>query len=187
VTVAINGLILFLGTSSYIAAIWQMTRGKYKPNTFSRIIWLALAINNTAGVILSHGSTPSVLLATLFLVGNIAMCVGSFWFGIIRIGKLEIACIGILLVSVGLWILTPIPLVNLGIGLFAHLIGAFPTLKTAYLDGKSESLAFWSLFFIASLLSMFASLGSPFSAVIFPTYFVLFDGIMIFLCLRRRR
>jgi len=187
VSFVLNGFILFFGTASYIAAIWQMRRGKYKPNTFSRLIWLALAINSTAGVILSHSSNPSILLAIVFLIGNAAMCVGSFWVGRMTIGKLEIACIGILLVSIALWLFTPIPLVNLGIGLFAHLVGAFPTLKNVYDDGKSESLSFWSLFFIASLLSLLGSIGSPLSAVIFPLYFVLFDGGMLILCLRRHR
>ncbi len=183
----LNTLILLFGTASYVAGIWQMLRGKYKPNTFSRVIWLLLAINSTAGVVLSQSSPASVLLAWVFLIGNTAMCVISFWHGTRRFGYLEILCMTLLLVSAVLWIASPNPLLNLGIGLFAHLVGASPTFKSVYQNGKSESLAFWSLFFMASVFSLVASIGSPISSVIFPLYFVVFDGTMMGLCVRKNR
>lgn len=79
------------------------------------------------------------------------------------------------------------PLVNLGIGLLAHFIGAQPTYKRVWHDGSSESAAFWSLFFIASIFSVIASIGSPIQDIMFPIYFMLFDGSMTVLALRRAR
>jgi hypothetical protein len=186
-TVMLNTLILLFGTASYAAAVWQMLRGKYQPNTFSRVIWLLLAINSTAGVILSQSSAASILLAWVFLVGNSAMCVISFWYGTRRFGYLEMVCITLLLVSTLLWMTASNPLLNLGIGLFAHFVGAAPTFKSVYQNSKSESFAFWSLFFLASVFSLAASIGSPINSVIFPLYFVVFDGTMMGLCLRKQR
>ena len=89
--------------------------------------------------------------------------------------------------SRGILLLYPLPLINLSIGLFAHFIGGIPTFKNAYRNNESESTAFWSLFFIASLISLIASIGSPLRTMIFPLYFVGFDGLMILLSVSTRQ
>ena len=51
----------------------------------------------------------------------------------------------------------------------------------------SESTGFWSLFFIASMLSLVLDWGQPVVMLLFPLYFVLFDGLMTVLSLRMSR
>ena len=180
-------IILLFGSASYLVAILQMIKGSYRPNVFSRVIWLLLAINSMAGVIYSQGSHASYLLAAVSLIGSLLICLGSFWRGSGAMRKLEYSCLGLFLLSVAIWVLYPIPVVNLCIGLGAHFIGAIPSFRQVYLNGKSESTAFWSLFFIASLTSVISSLGSPLSALIYPLYFTIFDGSMMVLSLRPPR
>lgn len=164
-----------------------MLRGSYKPSTFSRIVWLLLGINGFVGVLLSSTSTAAVLLAGISLLGSAAMCVLSFWKGVRTIGTLEYVCIALLVVSGLIWVFFNAPLINLSISLFAHFIGAVPTYKKVWLEPKSESWGFWSLFFFASVLSIFASPGSSIKDVVFPIYFTLFDGSIFFLSLRKRK
>ena len=102
-------------------------------------------------------------------------------------GSLEWICLGLLVISGGLWLVIDAPLINLSIGLLAHLIGALPTYKRVWEDGSSESTAFWSLFFIASIFSVVVSQGEPVQNMLFPIYFVLFDGSMTILSLRRQK
>ena len=179
-------VIAILAGASYLLGLVQMLRGSYKPSTFSRIVWLLLGVNGFAGVLLSSTSTAAVLLAGISLLGSAAMCVLSFWKGVRTIGKLEYVCIVLLIVSGLIWIFFEAPLVNLFISLFAHFIGAVPTYKKVWLEPKSESWGFWSLFFFASVLSIFASPGSSIKDVVFPIYFSLFDGSIFFLSLRRK-
>jgi len=179
-------LILLLGTASYAVGVYQMLKGKYSPSVFSRAVWLLLAVNSFAGVVVSGGSDASILLAAILLAGNAAMCVVSLWKGNKSFGKLEYICIGLLVLSGLIWVIFDAPLLNLGISLFAHFVGAAPTYKTVWKNPKSESTSFWSLFFVASVLSIFASNGESLSAIVFPIYYALFDGSMFGLSLRRK-
>ncbi len=179
--------ICLLGTASYVIGVWQMLKNKYSPSTFSRVVWVLLAINSFAGVILSQSSRASVLLGGLLLLGNVAVCIVSFWKGVRTIGKLEYICLALLAASGLIWIFFSAPLVNLGISFIAHFVGAVPTYKKVWSDPKSESTAFWSLFFFASLLSIFASPGSSIRDVLLPVYYTFFDGSLFVLSLRRRK
>lgn len=178
--------ITILGSASYALGIKQMIQGKYVPSTFSRVVWVLLAINSFAAVILSHSSTASILLGGILLLGNIAMCVASLWKGTKELGRLEYICILLLILSALVWIFFKAPLLNLTISLIAHFIGAAPTFKKVWADPASESTGFWSLFFFASLLSIFASPGSSLQAIILPIYFTLFDGSLFLLSMRRK-
>lgn len=178
-------LILLFGIASYAVGLRQMWQGVYSPSTFSRVVWLLLAINSFAGVVVSGGTTASVLLAGILLAGNAAICILSFWKGSREFGRLELFCLGMLAVSGIVWIVFDAPLLNLGIGLFAHLIGALPTYKRVLRDPGAESTAFWSLFFVASVFSIAASYGKPLGEIVFPIYFALFDGSLFLLSLRK--
>lgn len=178
-------LILVFGFASYIVGLKEMLTGKYSPSVFSRVVWLLLAIISFAGVVVSHSTSASTLLAGVFLVGNTAICITSFSKGSREIGKLEYVCLGILVISGVVWLVYKAPLVSLSISLFAHLVGAVPTYKRVWRKPANESAGFWSLFFIASVLSVAASWGEPLKLIIFPIYFVLFDGSMTFLSLRK--
>ena len=178
-------LILLFGTASYVVGVRQMIKNQYSPSTFSRIIWVLLSINSFAGVVLSNGSQSSILLGGIFLLGNIAICIVSFWKGIRKIGKIEYFCLVLLLISSVIWIFFNQPLLNLVISLFAHFIGGIPTYKKVWLNPKSESFGFWSLFFVASLLSVFVAQTTSLIVILFPVYFTLFDGGMTLLTLRK--
>jgi len=135
-------LIALFGSASYLAGSCQIVRGKYRPSVFSRVVWLLLAVNTFAGVVVSKSSEASILLAIIFLVGNAIICVLSFWRGTYEFGKLEYICLALLLFSAVVWTVFDVPLINLGIGLLAHFIGALPTYRRVWKDGSSESTAF---------------------------------------------
>ncbi len=178
-------LILILGTASYVVGVKQMLQNKYVPSTFSRIIWLLLSVNSFAGVVLS-GSNSSILLAVIFMLGNLVVCIVSFWKGTKQFGFLEYICVGLLLVSGLVWIFFYVPILNLVISLVAHFIGGIPTYKKVWLNPQSESVGFWSLFFFASLLSVVTAQTVQIDKVIFPIYFTIFDGSMFGLTLRKK-
>lgn len=178
-------LILLFGSASYFIGLKEMLAGKYAPSIFSRLVWLLLAIISSASVLVSKSTTASIVLAGVFLLGNAAICVASFWKGSKEFNKLEYLCLAILIMSGIVWIVFKAPLVSLVVSLLAHFVGALPTYKRVILKPRSESTGFWSLFFIASALSVVASLGQPAKLIIFPAYFMLFDGSMTFLSMRK--
>lgn len=177
-------IIALLGISSYAAGAWKMLRNKYSPSVFSRIVWVLLAINSFVAVVLS-GSSASILLGAILLLGNIAICIISFSKGTKGMGNLEYICLVLLAISVLIWIFFRAPVVNLVISLAAHFIGAAPTYKKVWLDPKSEDVTFWFLFFLASALSIFVSDYSSLTTILLPIYFAAFDGSILLLAMRR--
>jgi hypothetical protein len=177
-------VIAILGISSYVVGIRDILHGVYSPSVFSRLVWMLISINSFAGVIISKGSTSSIVLVSVFLIGNMSIGLLSVWKGTRSIGKLEYICMGLLFVSVFVWFFFYLPILNLLIGLIAHFIGGLPTYKKVWTNPSGESSGFWSLFFFASALSVVAAGGQPFSAIIFPLYFMLFDGSLWMLSLR---
>lgn len=185
VQLALDGLILAFGSASYVVGSKDIVTGAYRPSIFSRVVWLLLAVISCAGVVASHGGVASVLLSAIFLAGNAAICLLSLWKGTRGFGRLEYLCLAILIVSGVVWIAFDAPLVSVAISLLAHLVGGAPTYRTVWRHPRSESAGFWSLFFIASALSLLAGLGGPWQSLVFPAYFTVFDGGMTFLSLRR--
>lgn len=177
-------MITILGVSSYAIGILKMLSNQYSPSIFSRVIWVLLAINSFAGVVLSHSSHASILLGGILLLGNILICIVSFFKGTSGIGKLEYICSALLIVSVIVWIVSDTPLINLTLSLVAHFIGAAPTYKRVWQNPRSEDIGFWLLFFLASVLSIFTSSTFSLKIVILPVYFALFDGSILLLALR---
>lgn len=178
-------VITILGLSSYIIGLWKILINQYSPSTFSRVVWVLLAVNSFSSVALSNSSQASLLLAAISLAGNIAICIASFWKGTKEMGQLEYVCVALLILSGLVWIFFNAPLVNLGISLLAHFIGAGPTYKKVFRNPHSENMAFWLLFFLASVLSIFVSDTMSFKAIILPVYYALFDGSIIVLILRK--
>lgn len=180
-------VVLVFGIASYIVGVREIWRGSYRPSVFSRAIWLLLAINSFAGVIASQGTRGSVLLAAILLVGNAAICAMSVWKGTRTFGRLEMACLALLSVSAFVWMRYDVPLINLGLSLFAHFIGALPTIRRVLLQPSSESTEFWALFFIASCASVAMGTAGNWQGVLLPVYFMLFDGTMMALSLRKSK
>jgi hypothetical protein len=180
-------LIVVFGCASYVVGSRAIITGSYAPLVFSRVVWLLLSIISFAGVAASGSSAPAVLLAAVFLAGNAVICGLSFWKGTRGVGVLEYVCLAILAVSAAIWAVFDAPAISVAVSLLAHFVGGAPTYRSVWRDPRSESAGFWSLFFIASVLSLVTDLDQPVHQLIFPAYFVLFDGAMTVLSLRRNR
>lgn len=178
-------LIVGFGSASYIVGCREILLGRYSPSIFSRVVWFLLAAISFAGVVASGSAPASVLLSGIFLTGNAAVCLLSFWKGSPGFGRLEFVCLAILVMSGAAWAVFDAPVISLAISLLAHFVGGAPTYKAVWRNPRAESAGFWSLFFVASMLSLVADVDEPWQSLIFPTYFVLFDGGMTILALRR--
>jgi hypothetical protein len=179
------GLITLFALASYFMGVLRMLQNRYKPSTFSRVIWLLLAINSYAGVYLSQSSSSSVLLSGIAVLGGIAMCIVSFFKGSREMGRLEVFCIFLLIISLIIWLLFDAPLTNLCISLFAHFVGGLPTYKKVWREPGSEDTSFWAFFFVAGLLSVFVSDLADIKGILYPLYFILFDGSILLLTSRK--
>lgn len=179
-------LILLLGIATYGSAVWQMLKGQYSPSFFSRGVWFLLGINSFAGVLLGNGSTPSVVLASTLFVGNAVVFGVSYKKGSRDFHSVEKFSLALLIISVFVWAVFDQPFVGLIMSLVAHFIGGIPTIWRVAKNPKSEQAYHWYFFFIACVMSIFASDNKSITAILFPVYFALFDGLIITLANRKR-
>jgi hypothetical protein len=179
-------VIAALGIACYTIGVIQILRGKFRPSVFSRMVWFLLSLVSFLGVLASQGTSSSILMAGLAFLGCTLIFTLSFWKGSKTFGKLEYICLALLVLSVLVWVIFQSPLASLLVTIFADLVGGIPTLQKVWKNPSSESVAFWGLFALAGLLSLLDSYGSPWTTFVFPLYIVLFDGIVFFLCLRKK-
>ncbi len=178
--------VFILGITAYISAVWQMLAGQYKPSFFSRGVWFLLGINSFAGVFLGDGSTASILLAATLLIGNTAVFAVSYSKGSRIFGAAEKISLGLLVASGLAWAILDEPFLGLIISLVAHFIGGIPTIWRTIKKETSERAYHWYFFFVASVLSVIISPDRSLTAILFPLYFALFDGLIIVLSHRHR-
>lgn len=158
-----------------------MLAGQYRPSFFSRGVWFLLGINSFAGVSLGDGSTAAVLLAAALLIGNAAVFAVSYAKGSRAFGTAEKISLGLLVISGLLWAILDEPFLGLIISLVAHFIGGIPTIWRTIKNETSERAYHWYFFFAASVLSIIISSDRSLTAILFPLYFALFDGLIIVL------
>jgi hypothetical protein len=178
-------LIALLVIISYFIGSKAILHDKYNPSIYSRFIWQFLAINSFASVVALNNNFTVQLLAGLGVLGNASILLLSFKKSLRTFGITEILCSILLVASLAIWIFTKLPLLNLTIGLIAHLIAGIPTIKKVFLNPKDEDLLFWFFFFAATFLALFKVETRQISSYLYPLYFTIFDGSMVLLCLRR--
>lgn len=178
--------ITLLGIATYASAVWQMLVGQYSPSFFTRGVWLLLGINSFVGVFYGEGTKASVILAATLLIGNAAVFLVSYKKGSRDFGAVEWASFALLIIALLIWLLLDTPFVTLIISLVAHFLGGIPTIWRTIKKPSSEQALHWYFFFTASVLSIIASPDKSLTAILFPVYFALFDGLIISLVNRKK-
>ena len=179
-----NILILLFTVASYFFGAKAIVENRYRPNVFSRIIWLLVALNGLASVILLKNSSSIILFAVLGFLGSFLIFVLSLREKA-SFGLIELISTVLLLLSLALWFFVRIPFLNLTIGLVITFIGGVPTYIKALKDPYDENIPFWLFFTLASLVTLYNSDRSTLSGYLFPLYFLITNAGMTLLCLRR--
>lgn len=180
-----NWVIAILVIFSYSIAVKAILKNRYHPSVYSRFIWLLLAVNNFASILALKSNSNIVLLASLVLSGSLVILILSLRKAKRKFDKTELISTALLILSIAVWIFANLPLVNLIIGLVAHFIGGIPTYKKTLKNPRDEYVLFWFLFSIASLLTFITTDKTRIADYLYPLYYVLFDGSIVLLCLRR--
>ena len=91
----------------------------------------------------------------------------------------------LLVISFLFWFFTDVPIVNLSIGLIAHLLGSLPTVVRVVKKPESENAPFWLFFALASIITLLSTHGGNLKDYVFATYFCIFDGTLAVLAFRK--
>lgn len=178
-------ILLFAGIS-YLIGFHAILKKGYRPNLFTRVVFLCLSVNNLASVISLHNQYSILVLAWVTFAGSLLIFLGAIIFKGERLwSRSETISTVFLIISFLFWIFTDIPLINLSIGLIAHLLGSLPTVTRVIKKPESENIPFWLLFAIASIITLLSTHSGNIKDYLFAIYFCIFDGTLAVLAFRK--
>lgn len=165
-----------IAIAAYIPYLSSIFRGKTRPNRATWVIWAVLGViicasywsvgaRNTFWFTLPAGTVVIALLSIKYGVGG--------WTPFDRLCLLGAAS-GLLL-----WWISGIPFTALIIGILIDIIGYLPTMRKIWHDPASEDKLTWMMFFMASVLNLFALETWAFEIAILPIYVLVFNGAML--------
>ncbi len=172
-TLALLSGILFL--AAYVPYIRGVVMKTKRPMRSSWFIWAALDTITGASMFAQHAVNPQILASVL---GCWAVCVLTLKYGKPGLDALDIACLLLSALGIGLWVMFDSPFLALLMSLSITFIGSLPTFVSAWIDPRDESRPAWLLYALSSAVAILAIPAWTFAAAAQPLTFFLISGIM---------
>lgn len=175
------GLLYVAGFAPYIASV---IRGKSKPSKATWLIWSVLDIITLVGM-MSQGQVSATLVAGT--CGSLTVAILALRKGEAGWSKVDRLAIAGAIAGLALWALTRSANVAIIITLAVMMIGAVPTLKSAWADPAAENKVAWALYATGCLFGLLAITEWSVAGAAQALVFTLIDGSITAVVFLRRR
>jgi hypothetical protein len=168
---------------SYIVSI---IRGRSKPHRITRFVLLAVVLIATLSFH-AAADTPTYILNTVLLGGNVVMFLLSLKYGMGGWAKSDIVCLTIAIIGIILWQISGNPFLSIYALVLADIAGMLPTVIKTYHSPQTEV---WYFFFCDIAANIFILLAHPnitFNQYIYPGYLIVVNAIVVALILYPRK
>lgn len=174
-----------LGFVAFIPYIVSTLKGKSRPNRATWWIWtfLSLIISSSYFTV---GATDSAWVTISFIIGPFITAILSLKYGEGGLDRFDISCVAGAVCGAVLWWLFNAPLIALVLTIFIDGMGLLPTVKKAYFKPQSEDTLTWTIFFVSSVLNLFAIEQWTFEIAVYPVYIFILESLMMLLLLKPR-
>jgi hypothetical protein len=164
----------------------SIVRGEVRPQITTRLLLMVVTLVAFLSLLAGHDHSGMWLALTSFIESLI------IWLLALRFGigslfnRLDIICLALCGVGVGLWIVSGQSLLGLLASIVADCIGCVPSLVKTWKLPYTETTAFYLFGMVAGLCILFAT---PITLVnmLFPAYIALIDGTFVVVIMLRRR
>lgn len=178
ITAVITSLVAF------IPYIFSILKGGTKPSAPSWLTWTFL----TFIVVISSwaaGASWQVLLLPIWLCfSQFLVTVLAFKRGDNNWDKINIICVALAIVGIGLWWLTGNPLLALFITIMADLFASIPNFRHVFMNPQQENVLGWAIGWLSSVFEIFAIHEWSLAESGWAIYFLLNMSITLFLITR---
>jgi hypothetical protein len=127
----------------------------------------------------ASGARHAVWVPVSYVIGPLATALLSLKYGDGGWDRFDRTCLGASLLSLVVWWLARSPLLALMANLVIDLLGALPTLRTAYHDPEAESLLCWMVFLLADTLNLCAMGSWSLTASLYPVYLFILAAVLV--------
>lgn len=175
-----------LASVGIVPYIYDVIKGRTKPNIVSWLTWTLLTGIGTAAIIAEGNFTSSLLPLTGTICTALIVALG-FKYGFSKYSKFDMACQASAVFGIVLWLLLDSPMAALITVLIVDAIAAVPTLLHAWKAPQEETWETFSLSTIGSLLTLFAVGALAAIDILYPLYLTFANGTIAATIILRRK
>ena len=179
------GLLAGLVTlSAFFFYIRDSVSGRSRPNRATWIIWTVLSLVITASYYAS-GARDTIWAAIGFTIGQASVALVSLRYGTGGWSTFDKACLAGAGLGLFAWALSGSAFLALIIAMMVDAVGALPTIRKLLAEPDSESRTAWAVFSIGNILNVLAIERWTIEIALFPVYFLIVNGVVLLLSLRK--
>lgn len=174
------GIVSFFG---FVPYIWTMCKGRTRPSRASWFSWSIVGLM----LLLSYyysGAGETIFVPIGYFLGPFIVFLFAIKLGEGGLNIFDASCITIAIASFVVWIISKSPILALKLGLFAHFIGALPTIRKSYYEPRKENRFAWLIFEIGNAINIIAIKEITFAKTIYLFYMFVFTGMIVILVFR---
>lgn len=179
----LTSLITVIGFIHYFKDIFSK---KTKPHLYTWLIWTIT--QSTATLALWHGGGAFAVLSlttgTVLVIGATLLC---FKYGSKNITLSDTLCLIIALLAVIVWWQLKNPLLSVFMISAIDGIGYIPTYRKSFKEPWSETLSYWAVMALTSILTILASSQYNYLTVTYLTVLTLSNITVLTICYFRRK
>lgn len=170
----------------YIPYFNDIFARKTTPHIFTWIVWAITQGTATAALIYGGGKfgSLSLVLGTVLVT---AICLLCLRYGTKNITRSDTVALIAALIAIVVWWQLDAPLISVLLVTLIDAIGYIPTMRKAYVEPYSETVSFWVVMSVAASLTIISNAEYNFLTVTYLAMLVLFNLIVVGICLSRRR
>lgn len=181
--ITIGSILMLVGVLPYLV---DVVRGKTKPRIVSWLVWCVLtAIAGFAS--LFDGHYPTAILLAIATLTTLLVAILGYKHGDRRFEQLDVICFIGAAVGLLLWWLFNSPELAVIATIIIDLVGAIPTLVHSWKKPHEETWIAFFLAFLSSLCTIVIVEDWVITAIAYPLYLLLFNGLLTGVIVLRRR
>lgn len=161
-----------IALGGYVPYAFDIVKGRAQPSRSARFMFMFLLLVT----ILQQTAVQSGSLIAFTageLIGSVTILVLAIKYGVGGLARLDLACYGLLVVDVVVWLSTGNALIALHLSVLADLIAFTPTLVKTWHQPKSETALFFISGIAAPALNILATGRYNYAVLLFPVYLAL--------------
>lgn len=159
--------------------IQDILAGKTRPERASWLIWALLSVVSLLSQIY-EGADASLGFATIQAGGTVVICALAFWktHGL-RFKSEDSQVLTATAVGIWLWAEMETAAYSLFVTITMSMMGGLLTIKKAYLDPDSETVATWGAFFVSGVLAVVAVGQVDWLLLAYPIYVMVLSASIL--------
>ncbi|HSW81112.1 MAG TPA: hypothetical protein VLG40_01830 [Candidatus Saccharimonas sp.] len=179
----ISAVLTFVAVAPYLR---DTIKGKTRPNIVTWSTWTLLTVINTV-IAVNAGAWQTAIFSIGATLATGSIMIVGFTRGIKKYTMFDIVCQLFALCGIPLWLLTGQPALAVFILMCVDFAGGLPTLRHAWRSPGEETWQTFAISAFAGSLTVVSLSQYNFVSLAMPLYITLFDAVMLYIVLYRRR